>query len=88
MKKILSFFIMLLMPSVTFSQVLTQHFAEGEAVKNGVKVSKRNSSRWDRYLGMTAAMTQVPVPTATSHSDKLEFSGYTPISLLARQIFP
>ena len=23
-------------------------------------------SRWDRYLGMTAAMTQVPVPTATS----------------------
>ena len=24
-----------------------------------------NDSRWDRYLGMTAAMTQVPVPTAT-----------------------
>ena len=24
-----------------------------------------NRSRWDRYLGMTAAMTQVPVPTAT-----------------------
>ncbi len=24
------------------------------------------SSRWDRYLGMTAPMTQVPVPTATS----------------------
>ncbi len=23
------------------------------------------SSHWDRYLGMTAAMTQVPVPTAT-----------------------
>ena len=23
-------------------------------------------SRWDRYLGMTAAMTQVPVPTATN----------------------
>jgi hypothetical protein len=22
-------------------------------------------SRWDRYLGMTAAMTQVPVTTAT-----------------------
>ena len=22
------------------------------------------TSRWDRYLGMTAAMTQVPVPTA------------------------
>ena len=26
-------------------------------------------SRWDRYLGMTAAMTQVPVPTATSVID-------------------
>ena len=25
-------------------------------------------SRWDRYLGMTAAMTQVPVPTARMHS--------------------
>ena len=24
-------------------------------------------SRWDRYLGMTAAMTQVPVPTAKAH---------------------
>ncbi len=23
------------------------------------------NSRWDRYLGMTAPMTQVPVPTAT-----------------------
>ncbi len=23
-----------------------------------------NHSHWDRYLGMTAAMTQVPVPTA------------------------
>ncbi len=25
----------------------------------------KSHSRWDRYLGMTAAMTQVPVPTAT-----------------------
>ena len=25
-------------------------------------------SHWDRYLGMTAAMTQVPVPTATTKS--------------------
>ena len=25
-----------------------------------------NHSRWDRYLGMTAAMTQVPVPVTTS----------------------
>ena len=24
----------------------------------------KSTSRWDRYLGMTAAMTQVPVPTA------------------------
>ena len=27
------------------------------------KETKR-SSRWDRYLGMTVVMTQVPVPTA------------------------
>ena len=27
---------------------------------------RRSSSRWDRYLGMTAVMTQVPVPTAIS----------------------
>ena len=25
----------------------------------------KQGSRWDRYLGMTAAMTQVPVPTAS-----------------------
>ena len=24
------------------------------------------TSRWDRYLGMTAAMTQVPVPVTTN----------------------
>ena len=24
----------------------------------------KTAGRWDRYLGMTAAMTQVPVPTA------------------------
>ena len=28
-------------------------------------------SRWDRYLGMTAAMTQVPVPTAKNSSENL-----------------
>jgi hypothetical protein len=28
-------------------------------------LSRLNNSRWDRYLGMTAAMTQLPVPTAT-----------------------
>ena len=27
-------------------------------------LSRLNNSRWDRYLGMTAAMTQLPVPTA------------------------
>ena len=27
-------------------------------------------SRWDRYLGMTAAMTQVPVPTARGKENK------------------
>ena len=26
-------------------------------------------SRWDRYLGMTAAMTQVPVPMTTTLRD-------------------
>ena len=28
-------------------------------------MSEGATSRWDRYLGMTAPMTQVPVPTAT-----------------------
>jgi len=28
-------------------------------------MSGQQISRWDRYLGMTAAMTQVPVPTAS-----------------------
>ena len=28
------------------------------------KKYNKNDSLWDRYLGMTAAMTQVPVPTA------------------------
>ena len=32
------------------------------------------TSRWDRYLGMTAAMTQVPVPTA--RVDSLRISLY------------
>ena len=27
--------------------------------------SPQTTSRWDRYLGITAPMTQVPVPTAT-----------------------
>ena len=35
-------------------------------------------SRWDRYLGMTAAMTQVPVPTATQVKRFCKYDG-TPI---------
>ena len=35
-------------------------------------LSRLNNSRWDRYLGMTAAMTQLPVPTATQ---KLQWHG-------------
>lgn len=44
MKKILFIVILFVMPSVTFSQVLTQHFRQGEAVENGVKVTKRITS--------------------------------------------
>ena len=43
-------------------------FKERELVREEVSAkiahTTRHSSRWDRYLGMTAAMTQVPVPTA------------------------
>ena len=35
-------------------------------------LSRLNNSRWDRYLGMTAAMTQLPVPTATQVQIKSE----------------
>ena len=35
--------------------VTNKHLAVGDSIL---------SSRWDRYLGMTAPMTQVPVPTA------------------------
>lgn len=44
MNKLLTIVILFVMPSVIYSQVLTQHFAEGEAIKNGVKVSKRMTS--------------------------------------------
>ncbi len=40
MKKVLFFLVILCIPSVIQSQVLTQHFAKGEAVKNGVKLRK------------------------------------------------
>ncbi len=29
--------------------------------------AQEERSRWDRYLGLTAPMTQVPVPTATNN---------------------
>ena len=31
------------------------------------KRCRNRSSRWDRYLGMMTAMTQVPVPTTIAH---------------------
>ena len=34
-----------------------------EALIPGIPESS-SDSHWDRYLGMTAAMTQIPVPTA------------------------
>ena len=36
-------------------------------------VDLKNDSRWDRYLGMTAAMTQVPVPMTTLDRWKLRY---------------
>ena len=44
--------------------------AENAALKRKLGEEYRDfsfyrNSRWDRYLGMTAPMTQVPVPTAT-----------------------
>ena len=36
-------------------------------------VQKGLSSRWDKYLGMTAAMTQVP-PTATAATEVTRLS--------------
>ena len=44
MKKILFIIVFFLMPSVIFSQVLTQRFAKGEAVKKGLKVNKSMAS--------------------------------------------
>ena len=44
MKKLLLIIALFVLPSVIFSQVLTQHFAKGEAVKNGVKVRKSITS--------------------------------------------
>ena len=37
-----------------------------------VVIQNDSNSRWDRYLGMTAAMTQLPVPTATQVQIKSE----------------
>ena len=41
----------------------------GEAISiNSFKTNTMNRSRWDRFLGMTAPMTQVPVTTASKIS--------------------
>ncbi len=50
---------------------LQPHLIAGgvEIVAQGNTVTT-SASRWDRYLGMTAAMTQVPVPTATRGVEK------------------
>ena len=37
-----------------------------ELVRKEGKRNVKRTSRWDRYLGITAPMTQVPVPTAIS----------------------
>ena len=50
MKKLLLIIVLFVVPSIIFSQVLTQHFAKGEAVKNGVKVRK----------GMTSKIIEMP----------------------------
>ena len=55
MKKILFIYLLFWMPSVMFSQVLTQHFAEGEAVKEGVKVSKSDQGTVLTPKGMSVA---------------------------------
>ena len=44
MKKNVLIILLFLIPSAIMSQVLTQHFAKGEAVKNGLKVGKRVTS--------------------------------------------
>ena len=51
---------------------VTAHARKGVIIATGgyaaniskVIDSNRRRSHWDRFLGMTAAMTQVPVPTA------------------------
>ena len=54
-----------------------------------------NHSRWDRYLGMTAAMTQVPVPATSAQyvtpklsaiEDQSRLMGQTACRLLLKNI--
>ena len=49
--------------SITFEE-LNEKWLDND-MSEGVELALRTTSRWDRYLGMTAPMTQVPVPTAT-----------------------
>ena len=44
------------------------------------------NSRWDRYLGMTAAITQLPVPTATEIIDVVNVEGVNVEDLYLRAI--
>ena len=58
-------------------------FREGELERDENNVQKIHVngvkkpvpySLWDRYLGMTAAMTQVPVPTATPKEVRIKWA--------------
>ena len=48
-------------------------------------LSRLNNSRWDRYLGMTADITQLPVTTATT-CEVLVFKGKKQISITRRSL--
>ena len=47
---------------------------------------KQRLSRWDRYLGMTAPMTQVPVPTA--NTEMLNHGKYLAEAFVVSKIIP
>ena len=49
--------------SVSPDEIL--HSLRAKSSDNNASNILNRNSRWDRYLGMTAAMTLVPVPTAT-----------------------
>ena len=62
-----------------FHRTQINKFLNSSSMKN-LSMENIRSSRWDRYLGMTAPMTQVPVPTATNENgtiNTLNNSQYT-----------